>query len=245
MSSKPGTSIGFLQPHNHRSRVHSNTVSGDRPPAIDTSITPPPSTRRNSEGSPRLPVPPINISSPSPVVVTPSSSSSETLSLQRHFPDTDKMPPPAVQNETTIIQTNGKPTSRSPSPKPPPPVVAPEPQPSLSSRFLAGQRKSRSRGSSVSTMQSTSESPDRADLQTAASSEKSLALLGIRSDMLLPPDVTDMNGTQIRDPIHFLLLAVLQQHATWNELTRSETKTFMLYFAVFLRMTLLLKVHIN
>lgn len=117
-------------------RPHSNTVSGDRPPAIDTTLArngSPSAARRNSEGSPRLP-PPINISEPTPV--DPMDSSPTTLSLQKHFPD----------NQVS---------SRASSPTPTP-IAAPEQQhlPVTSSSTSAVSRllrKPRSRASSLST----------------------------------------------------------------------------------------------
>ncbi|KAF7727651.1 hypothetical protein EC973_007309 [Apophysomyces ossiformis] len=126
---------------NHR-RLHSNTISGDRPPAIDTSIRPPSSPRRNSEGSPRLP--PINISAPTPI--TPSALG--VLSLDQ-FPhrNTDDH----AQDGPSLEQG---PRSNSPAPTP---VVGPEPAsvrtnlPTLASeRLAAAPKKPRSRRSSLS-----------------------------------------------------------------------------------------------
>ncbi|KAG0170311.1 hypothetical protein DFQ28_002257 [Apophysomyces sp. BC1034] len=126
---------------NHR-RLHSNTISGDRPPAIDTSIRPPSSPRRNSEGSPRLP--PINISAPTPI----SPNSLGVLSLDQ-FPH--RNPDDPVQDETTPEQA-----SRSCSPAPTP-VVGPESssaQTTLPSvmpdRLVSQSGNSRSRRSSLS-----------------------------------------------------------------------------------------------
>ncbi|RCH97507.1 hypothetical protein CU098_006695 [Rhizopus stolonifer] len=49
-----------------RTRHHSNTISGSRPPALDIAITRPTHVRRNSEGSPGVP-PPICVSEPTPI----------------------------------------------------------------------------------------------------------------------------------------------------------------------------------
>ncbi|RCI04295.1 hypothetical protein CU098_012666, partial [Rhizopus stolonifer] len=57
-----------LQVHdssNSKRRLHSNTVTGARPPALDISLARPTNVRRNSEGSPR--VPPIEIMEPTPI----------------------------------------------------------------------------------------------------------------------------------------------------------------------------------
>ncbi|CAO3694374.1 unnamed protein product [Rhizopus stolonifer] len=57
-----------LQVHDSSSskrRLHSNTVTGARPPALDISLARPTNVRRNSEGSPR--VPPIEIMEPTPI----------------------------------------------------------------------------------------------------------------------------------------------------------------------------------
>ncbi|KAI8137822.1 hypothetical protein BJV82DRAFT_566007 [Fennellomyces sp. T-0311] len=125
------------QQQKHR-RAHSNTVSGDRPPAIDT-LLPITTGRRNSEGSPRAPLPPpINISEPSPTRLD----SPKTLSLQHHFPD-------------TIMPSDDDAHQRAATP---PVAAVPETKPGTMSRLFA-HKKSRSRGSSLST-HSVSDLPD-------------------------------------------------------------------------------------
>ncbi|KAI8388886.1 uncharacterized protein BYT42DRAFT_544103 [Radiomyces spectabilis] len=123
-------------------RMHSNTISGERPPVIDTSLRPT-NLRRNSDGSPGLP-PPIEISAPTPI--TPFSGNSVGILSLDHFPDRDQTQSEgAVSNDKT-----GIPPARIQSPLHTP-EAAPETLPTLTLTPKPAVPSSRSRGSSTST----------------------------------------------------------------------------------------------
>ncbi|KAI9496423.1 hypothetical protein BDB00DRAFT_808837 [Zychaea mexicana] len=171
--------MSLLTPHQQKlkqRRPHSNTVSGaDRPPAIDTIITSGISHRRNSEGSPRaLEPPPINVSAPSPTAPTHQQQhldSPKTLSLQRHFPDT-------VMPSSSDDDNNNNHTNNSSRAATPPVATVPETKPGTMSRLFAGHKKSRSRGSSLST-QSINDLPD-----THAEKQQALGNSKLRSETM-------------------------------------------------------------
>lgn len=135
----------------HR-RLHSNTISGDRPPAIDTTIRPS-MLRRNSEGSPGLP-PEIDICAATPLGTEASKEQQQEphLSLD-HFPSTAHH---KVSSYGNLTPDNGKhddPKKTSSSQSLPTPVAAPEVSSSNNHtlRIPLKGKKSRSRSSSQST----------------------------------------------------------------------------------------------
>ncbi|KAG1408331.1 hypothetical protein G6F60_001525 [Rhizopus arrhizus] len=105
-------------------RLHSNTVSGVRPPALDLSLARPANIRRNSEGSPRIP--PVEIMEPTPVETSfdqkdeflkednsrPSSGNSQVHTVDSSF---KAEPKTAVNNSSalSLLESGSKKKSRS------------------------------------------------------------------------------------------------------------------------------------
>ncbi|SAL96478.1 hypothetical protein [Absidia glauca] len=135
----------------HR-RLHSNTISGDRPPAIDTTIRPS-MLRRNSEGSPGLP-PEIDICAATPLGTEASKEQQQEphLSLD-HFPSTAHHKVSSHGNLTLNDDKHGDPKKTSSSQSLPTPVAAPEVSSSNNHtlRIPMQAKKTRSRSSSQST----------------------------------------------------------------------------------------------
>lgn len=139
----------------HHRRSRSNITPGDLPPietrqsscdtTTTTSSTSPNSSRRNSDGSPRVPVALVNASTPSPPpdinIFAPSPSAIANTDYSSHHP---------MPTETTTTTVEEKyPSSRSASPIP----HVSDPQPTLSSTSAVSRlfaKKPRSRGSSLS-----------------------------------------------------------------------------------------------
>ncbi|KAI8344436.1 hypothetical protein BC941DRAFT_408637 [Chlamydoabsidia padenii] len=138
----------------HR-RLHSNTISGDRLPNIDTTIRPS-LLRRNSEGSPGLP-PEIDISTATPLDPKDAKQQEQYLSLD-HFPSTSKHKISSSQDLAIGDKENDGIYKASSSPSLPTPVVAPEVSSSNNHtlRIPNQAKKLRSRSSSQSTTGSTS-----------------------------------------------------------------------------------------
>lgn len=131
----------------HHRRSRSNISPGDLP-AIETrqsscdttTSTSPTSSRRNSDGSPRVPVSLVNTSTPS---LTPD------INIFAPSPSAIANTPHPMPTETTTAVEEKYPSSRSASPIP----NVSDPQPTLSSTSAVSRlfaKKSRSRGSSLS-----------------------------------------------------------------------------------------------
>jgi hypothetical protein len=151
--------VDSLKVMNRRSRPHSNTISGSRPPALDIPITRPSIFRRNSEGSPGLP-PPICISEPTPI----------EPSVHNGFFEDKTSTTPSSANSSRPTTPNSD-NSTPPAPVPLPKSSATAPVGTMLDSPTT-KRKSRSRGSSI-TSNLINEIRESSTLQKVASKIKS------------------------------------------------------------------------
>lgn len=152
-----------LKVMNRRSRPHSNTISGGRPPALDITISRPSNVRRNSEGSPGLP-PPICISEPTPIEPSAHHNGFFNDKIGSTAPSSANSSRPSTPNSDNF-------TPPPPAPLPKPSVTAPVGTTNMLDSPTQ-KRKIRPRGSSI-TSNLINEIKESSTLQKVASKIKS------------------------------------------------------------------------